>query len=67
MLSQISGANEAFEQSCRDQERAGTPEFAELKRFWLGLAPSVSFGLSGVLNLTVTPELTLVWEKTDRE
>lgn len=31
--------------------------------FFLGVAPSVSFGLDDVIQLTITPQIELVWEK----
>ncbi|HEY8278612.1 MAG TPA: hypothetical protein VIH99_03245 [Bdellovibrionota bacterium] len=64
MQKQIALANEAFATS-----KGGDfgPLPFDLNRILLGLAPSASFGINNVLNLTVAPEITLVWEKTEDE
>ncbi len=62
----VTKANQAFNQDCEEQATAGTfrGDSIEFRQFFLGIAPNVSIGLSGVLNLQISPEITFIWAKT---
>jgi hypothetical protein len=65
----IALADQAFAKACAARTQAvsapaPTAGGIEFRQYFLGFAPSVNFGLSGVLNLEIAPEVTLVWQKT---
>jgi hypothetical protein len=67
LSSLITQTNEAFDQACAAQSALppeSEPE-VEFRQFFLTIAPQASFGLSGTLDLEVSPEVTFVWEKTE--
>ncbi len=59
----IENADHAF------SAQTASPEACEweFKEFFLNIAPHVSFGISGgisgVLDLTISPDVVLIWEK----
>jgi len=52
----INEADQAFQASSGE---------LECKRFFMGFSASGSVGVSGVLDLEVSPEVTLIWEKSE--
>jgi hypothetical protein len=67
LSSLITQTNEAFDQACAAQSALPSesePE-VEFRQFFLTIAPQASFGLSGTLDLEVSPEVSFVWEKTE--
>lgn len=67
LSTEITRINQAFneasaEQSVLPQEGA---ESVELRQLFLTIGPKASFGLSSVLDVEISPEVTFVWEKTE--
>jgi hypothetical protein len=60
----LTRADDAFRASAPVNDAQSPVVF---KQFFLGLAPSVTFGINDVLGVQVTPEVTFIWEKTDRD
>lgn len=66
LRSQILSANQSFQLACQTQGMEEREEDSiELKRFFLGLTATGTFGIQNVLDLSVSPEITLIWEKTE--
>jgi hypothetical protein len=42
--------------------QAASPDF-ENDKFYIYLTPSVSFGISSIFQVSVTPEIDFIWEK----
>ncbi len=66
----VTSADSAFEQAMQKNAGENSNDPAEsgliYKQFFLGLVPNATFGVSKVLNVQVSPEITFIWEKTDR-
>ena len=62
--SQITTANQAFETAAISSESQLPKNVIEYKQFFLTIAPHVSFGIHDILDLEISPEVTLIWEKT---
>lgn len=75
LAKKIVAADQAFQDACQPGNHEGPdlppPEGAcggiEFKQFFLGLGATASFGVSDVLDLDVSPEVTFVWEKSQVE
>jgi len=67
----IQVANRAFQKVAvlmdQDQNQNIKASDIEFKQFFLGLAPTGSFGINSVVSLQVAPEITFVWEKTQTQ
>ncbi|MGK5088169.1 hypothetical protein WDW86_11475 [Bdellovibrionota bacterium FG-2] len=55
----IENADHAFSTQSSSQQACDW----EFKAFYLNIAPHISFGISGVLDLTISPDIVLIWEK----
>ena len=51
--------------SANSSQASDDDSVVEFKQFFLGLAPSATFGINSVLDLQVAPEITFTWEKTE--
>ena len=53
--------------TCSDQVEARNDGDLPLKRFFLNVSPSVTLGIRGFADVTITPEIEFGWVRTTEE
>ena len=68
LLSKVTSTNDAFLNAVSSSEEDKTQvDSIELKQFFLTLTATASFGMSKVVDLQVSPEITFIWETVETD